>query len=240
MSGTQKTCFVIAPIGAAGSDIRRRSDCCLYYIIKPAFENLGFTKIERIDEADEAGQITPNIIRRIFESDWCVADLSGQNPNVFYEIGIRHAFQKPIIHLSSEVSSIPFDNAHQNTIEYIHDDPASHKACIERIKNQVERAGEKQDHFSTPVSMALGAMALDETGDSRDELVSHLTDRMATLELQLRNTQKKLEQYADATPATRNSLAELLALSRFGPESEAPRSAISNAISAFGSSHEEG
>ena len=128
---------------------------------------MGF-EVTRIDKADDAGQITPNIIKRIYEADWCVADLSGLNPNVFYEIGIRHAFQKPIIHLSSDLKSIPFDNSHQNTIDYVHDDPSSHRDCIERIRRQVEKADANPNHFSTPVSLALGTLALDKSGDSKD------------------------------------------------------------------------
>ncbi|EBA13047.1 hypothetical protein [Roseobacter sp. CCS2] len=196
MTEQEKTCFVISPIGSIGSDVRRRADCCLQYIIKPAFTELGFSKIERIDEADEAGQITPGIIKRIHEADWCVADLSGLNANVFYEIGIRHAFQKPIIHMSSEMGEIPFDNSHQNTIEYVHDDPHSHKKCIDRIKNQVMKANETPDHFSTPVSMALGMSALEESGDSRDEIISNLTERIGRLETDYRNADKITTQYA--------------------------------------------
>lgn len=207
MTDSEKTCFVISPIGASGSDIRRRSDCCLRYIIKPAFEALGFSKVERIDETDEAGQITPNIIKRIHAADWCVADLSGQNANVFYEIGIRHAFQKPIIHMSSDVGSIPFDNSHQNTIEYVHDDPASHENCIERIKNQVEKAEQAPAHFSTPVSLALGTIALDNTGDSKDEIVSQLAERMSSLEASVRQAQKILTKHLEPITPPRNALA---------------------------------
>lgn len=207
MTNSDKTCFVIAPIGAAGSDIRRRSDCCLRYIIEPAFNALGIMKVDRIDEADEAGQITLNIIKRIHEADWCVADLSGQNANVFYEIGIRHAFQKPIIHMSNDVGSIPFDNSHQNTIEYVHDDPASHKECIERIKKQVEEAERAPTHFSTPVSMALGALNLDNTGDTKDEMVSQLAERMSLLEATVRTTQQILVKYPEPIPYHRNALA---------------------------------
>ncbi|WP_394179370.1 hypothetical protein [Yoonia maritima] len=204
MNDKSKTCFVISPIGSAGSDIRRRSDCCLQYIIKPAFESLGFTKVERIDETDEAGQITPNIINKIHQADWCVADLSGHNANVFYEIGIRHAFQKPIIHMSSAIGEIPFDNSHQNTIEYIHDDPSSHVACIERIKNQVSKANENPEHFSTPVSLALGKIALDSTGDSRDEIISQLVGRISLLEMKQISAEKTLrnQKHTDATYRT--------------------------------------
>jgi nucleoside 2-deoxyribosyltransferase len=233
MAKAQKTCFVISPIGSEGSDVRRRSDCCLKFIIKPAFEALGFSKVERIDETDEAGQITPRIIKRIHEADWCVADLTGLNPNVFYEIGIRHAFQKPIIHMSNAVSSIPFDNSHQNTIEYVHDDPNSHEVCINRIKGQVEKADENPEHFSTPVSMALGAIALDNSGDSRDEIISELTDRMVSLEAHTRTRLDRLEKYADVQlPRNRLSMGDPVVSPKYNNDSP-HHSAVVNALNPY-------
>ena len=173
---------MISPIGAHGSEVRRRADCALEYIIKPAFEALGYDTPERIDQVDEAGQITAGIIKRIFSATWVVADLSGLNPNVFYEIGTRHAIQKPIIHLSNDIGAIPFDNVNQNTIFYVHDDPSSHKAAIERIVRQVTAVDSKSEKTSTPVSMALGQFKLEEAGDSEGAIIGNLVARVESLE----------------------------------------------------------
>ena len=61
-SASKKDCFVICPIGADGSEIRRRSDQLLDYVIRPVVEKLGYKAI-RADEIAKPGSITPQIIR---------------------------------------------------------------------------------------------------------------------------------------------------------------------------------
>ncbi|MDX8353776.1 hypothetical protein [Cognatiyoonia sp. IB215182] len=154
---------------------------------------MDFAEPERIDQSDEAGLITPKIIKKIYEADWCVADLSGQNANVFYELGVRHAFQKPVIHLANDINAIPFDNSHQNAIEYTHDDPQSHKRAIERIIAQVSKFDEENEPFSSLVSFALGMLQLNESGDDKDELILAIHERVANLERHQRSEQANRE-----------------------------------------------
>ncbi|MEO0500830.1 MAG: hypothetical protein AAF205_09785, partial [Pseudomonadota bacterium] len=92
------TCFVISPIGKADSDTRKRSDKLLKYVISPVLENRGY-HVERADKISEPGIITNQIVNKIVECDILVADLSELNPNVFYELAIRHGLKKPFIHI---------------------------------------------------------------------------------------------------------------------------------------------
>ncbi len=94
----KKTCFVIAPIGDPDSDIRRRSDQILKHIIKPAVGKCGYDAI-RADQISEPGMITHQVIEHVVGDPLVVADLTGQNPNVFYELAIRHAIRKPFVPL---------------------------------------------------------------------------------------------------------------------------------------------
>jgi len=88
-----KTCLVLAPIGSDGSDIRRRSDDVLKFIIKPVTVDCGYKAI-RADEISEPGIITHQIIQHILEDDLVIADLTDGNPNVFYELALRVVIQK--------------------------------------------------------------------------------------------------------------------------------------------------
>jgi len=116
MSSTKK-CFVISPIGNEGSEIRVKSDLVLHHIIKPVLEKNGY-EVNRADNITQPGLITHQIIDELIESDLVIADLSSFNPNVFYELAVRHAAEKPIIHMIGEGENLPFDIANFRTIFY--------------------------------------------------------------------------------------------------------------------------
>lgn len=103
-----RTCFYITPIGAEGSEQRMHADLFMGSIVDPALSELGF-KIVRSDTINTAGMITSQIIEHLVKSKLVVADLSFHNPNVFYELSLRHSLGKPIIHLIRSSDSIPFD-----------------------------------------------------------------------------------------------------------------------------------
>ena len=94
----KKTCFVISPIGKNGDDIRKNADEVLEYIINPICEKYGYSVI-RADKMANSGLITKAIIEQIISSDLVIADLTGSNPNVFYELAIRHSYRKPAIQI---------------------------------------------------------------------------------------------------------------------------------------------
>jgi hypothetical protein len=89
-----KTCFVIAPIGEPASEIRKRSDQVFTYVITPAVQECGYTAL-RADQISEPGLIDSQVIERIVNDPLVIADLTGHNPNVFYELALRHALSLP-------------------------------------------------------------------------------------------------------------------------------------------------
>lgn len=94
-----RICFVVGPIGDEGSETRRRSDQLLRHIIEPAAKECGYAQIIRADHMPALGVITSQIIESLMDSPLVVADLTEHNPNVFYELAIRHALKKPIVQL---------------------------------------------------------------------------------------------------------------------------------------------
>src|SRR5688572_26162800 len=106
----KRTCFVIGPIGENGSAIRTHADWLLHGIIEPVFaEHFPEVQLERADKIALPGMIDSQVINRLLDSDLVVADMSLLNANAFYEMGIRHMAQKPIIHMFLQGSEIPFD-----------------------------------------------------------------------------------------------------------------------------------
>lgn len=112
-----KRCFVVSPIGDAGTDIRKNADQLYQHIIKPVCEKCGFAA-QRVDEFNTSGSITQEILDALDDYELVIADLTGHNPNVFFEIGYRSKSQKPIIHLKRKDEIIPFDVSAIRTFEY--------------------------------------------------------------------------------------------------------------------------
>ena len=114
----EKACFVICPIGDEDTPIRKRSDQIFKHIIDPVVREYGY-KCLRADHIPSPGLITSQVIEYLINSDLVIADLSGRNPNVFYELAIRHAIQKPFIQLIERGDNIPFDISGLRTISIV-------------------------------------------------------------------------------------------------------------------------
>lgn len=72
----------------------------------------------RVDELGTPGSITSDIVMGILDSELIIADLTGQNANVFYELGIAHALGKSVIAVSQRVQEVPFDLANYRVLPY--------------------------------------------------------------------------------------------------------------------------
>lgn len=114
-SKLENVCFYITLIGEENSVERKHSDLFLGSIIEPALESLNFQVI-RADKIDKAGTITKQIIEYLSKAKLVIADLSFNNPNVFYELAIRHAFRLPTVQIIKKEDRIPFDVSNTRTI----------------------------------------------------------------------------------------------------------------------------
>lgn len=108
-------CFYITPIGEEESENRLHSNLFLEHVITPALEQFNL-KVVRADQIDKPGTITNQIIEYIFKSKLVVADLSFHNPNVFYELALRHVCRLPTVQIIRKADYIPFDLAQSRTI----------------------------------------------------------------------------------------------------------------------------
>lgn len=103
-----KICFYITPIGDEGSEHRKHSDLFLSSLIEPSLASFGFEVI-RADKIAQAGMITSQVLEHILRARLVIADLSYHNPNVFYEMALRHATKLPIIQICRRADRLPFD-----------------------------------------------------------------------------------------------------------------------------------
>ncbi len=150
-----RTCFFIGPIGEADSEFRSHSDLILEQLVRPVLEEFGFT-VKRADEIQQSGLITKQIFQYLLKSRLVVADLSYHNPNVFYELAIRHARNLPVVQMIRKDDRIPFDVNQTRTIVVDTSSlytfvpkMASYKA---EISNHVRRALEDPASADNPFS----------------------------------------------------------------------------------------
>ncbi len=108
--------FLISQIGKTGSDTRRRADEVHKYIVAPVVEQAEL-KLLRSDLDPTPGQVTSQILRSILNSKVVVADLTGRNPNVYYELGVVHSFGVPVVILADKTDSLSFDTQNERVIE---------------------------------------------------------------------------------------------------------------------------
>ncbi len=112
-----KKCFIITPIGNPESEIRKKADGVINAVIKPVVESMGYETIPP-HEMTKSGSITQQIIEHIIYDDLVIANLTGLNANVMYELAIRHAIKKPVICIIERNTELPFDVATERFILY--------------------------------------------------------------------------------------------------------------------------
>lgn len=117
------TCFVIGPIGSRlaelGSPERETYEDALRImaeVIEPACDHHGLTPV-RADTLARPGEITDQIFRRLRDDDVVIADVTGANANVMYELGLRHTRDKLTIQIG-EYRRLPFDVNTIRTIQF--------------------------------------------------------------------------------------------------------------------------
>ena len=114
-SSDLKTAFVISPFGEP-------NDTYFALILKPALEECGLYAV-RGDSLYRPTTIIDDIWQGIRDSTVLVAELTGRNPNVFYELGLAHAISKPVILLAQTIEDVPFDLRAIRVLVYDKDHP---------------------------------------------------------------------------------------------------------------------
>lgn len=132
----KKTCFVIMPIGKKGTEEARIFKDIYDLIIKEAVlaSRLSYD-CKRVDEVQKPGTIIKDIEQMIKNADVVIADLTGRNPNVFYELGTRHALDKNTILMAQNLDEVPFDLQGERLIIYTPSEPRSVDETKKRIIN---------------------------------------------------------------------------------------------------------
>jgi len=155
-------CFVIGPIGEAGSAIRAEADDFMKYIVTPvvAHKDFGYDPPIRADSLNEPGRITSQIIKLLMDADLVIADLTGNNPNVYYELCLRHALGKPVIHMALDGTTLSFDVRDNRTIFYTMHSRAAEGARAE-LDKQIRHIRKDGYKAMNPILETVGIVNLE-------------------------------------------------------------------------------
>jgi len=110
-----KDCFVIMPFSTSKSHTEKEWTEIFENLFKHAWKAF---KIDCYRTKVPRGSITKDIIEKLYSASVVFADLTDSNPNVMYELGVRHTFKKPSVMVKAKGSEIPFDVNDYNVFEY--------------------------------------------------------------------------------------------------------------------------
>lgn len=185
-------CFIITPIGTTNSETFQKTTGLIKAIIDPVLNKLGF-KANPAHYIFDPGSIPKQILRRIVNDRLVIANLTGLNPNVMYELAVRHAVKLPVVTMAEEGTKLPFDVSDQRTIFY-----NDSFAGVEEAKTNLERAIElvlKEDYNpENPIYDAIEANSIlkNITPESKEE---YLVKRLDNIESALRDVSKTRSGY---------------------------------------------
>ncbi len=114
-----RTCFVMMPIADHPDYESGHFNRVYQYLIKPACIKAGYQPI-RADDNKASNMIMFDILKKIVECDMAICDLSSRNANVFYELGLRQAFNKKTILITDNILPAPFDISAFRYVSYSH------------------------------------------------------------------------------------------------------------------------
>lgn len=197
-----RECFIIMPISdPEGYDAGHFKHVYLD-LYRPACEMAGY-KAVRADDIVSTNMIHEDVLRRIVDSPMAICDLTTLNPNVMFELGIRQAFDKPVILIQEVGTRRIFDISPMRSLEYsrllrYHDVLSEQQSIAEAI-----RATEKSWHDGVGInslikllSLARPATLTDVSEIDKEPIVQLFRRELATLRADIQKTSSSTSRYA--------------------------------------------
>ncbi|MBQ1291142.1 MAG: tetratricopeptide repeat protein [Lachnospiraceae bacterium] len=192
--------YVIMPYG--GDDQAKAAEYNMVYfgLIKAAVSKYDKNMdVQRQDYTSEGGHIMRNVISNIAESDLVIADLSDQNWNVAYELGLRHVMRKfGTILMCSDQTQLPYDIEHLNVLIY----PADWKNHFEETTDQIAAAIRRalaKERPDSPVFDIFSALPdnltemLSSTNDEEQKRLMELNEELKAAKEETERLRRRIE-----------------------------------------------
>lgn len=190
-----KKCFIITPIGDSASDTLRMAKGVIESVIKPVLTQDGYDDIKPSYEINQSGMINTQIINRIIDDDLVIANLTGNNPNVMYELCLRHVTAKPIIHICQSGTALLFDIKDNRTIFYENDMLGAHE-LMSKLESFVKEIDYAKEYVDNPIYNAqrMGKLLKEVPADNENnvqiEILQSILSELDNVKIQLGKVQK--------------------------------------------------
>lgn len=212
-------CFVLSPIGEDGSPERAAADKVLKHLVRKALGDK--YEVTRADGDTNPGAITSRIVSSIMEAALVVADLSGYNPNVFYELAIAHGFRKPVVHIQRAGERAAFDVKDMRTVRYDISDPDLLESAQGLLTRYAQHAVNQPETVETPLSSSLKFAELeastDPVAESNVQVIEALKDLHTEVRRLARRPAPNNRTGTDETRALRRIITRILQDNRAVP-----------------------
>jgi hypothetical protein len=222
-------CFIIMPISDPESHDPGHFKQVYQNIIIPSCEKANY-KAVRADDVKQANLIHLDILKRIVEAPMAICDLSSRNPNVLFELGIRQAFDKPVVLIQEKGTPKIFDISPLRTYEYskemkYHEVLEFQSLLSEAITATANVQDDAENINSIVKLLALNAAQLPEINNHKDSMSlsliqSEMRDLRRLMEMNIKDNQpnfvlpnkRKIDGTNDQINTLRESYQELLKL----------------------------
>ena len=193
----KKKCFIITPIGNEGSEIRKKADGIIDAVINPILDELDYDVFVP-HKMNNPGSITSQVIDHILNDELVIANLTGLNANVMYELAVRHAARKPVVCVVENSTKLPFDVITDRVIFY--DDTMFSVTSTKRELSKMIDAAMCQDTIDNPIYRSMNDKNILETIDKeKDEAATvaykYLIERFDKMERYLLDVPQRVAHY---------------------------------------------
>jgi hypothetical protein len=193
VSGLRKLCYVLDAFGQPGSLERQHADSVFGLLVQPVLEShFKDFEIRRFGQISSVDLVDTQVINQLFESDLVIADLSYLTANVFYQLGMRHTIQKPIIHLVKEGERIPFDIRLLRAISFSLTSAGRLRQAQEQLRTSLNEACSENYRGMSPVTMARPNLQYDNYADMDNLRSKGKSPSDAGVFLRFRNIVRKM------------------------------------------------
>jgi hypothetical protein len=192
-----KRCFIITPIGDELSETRLKAEGVIESI-EPILEEFDF-KVDIPHKMPSPGSITKQVLECIMNNDLVVANLTELNPNVMYELAVRHSTAKHVITIAEFGTKLPFDITTERTIFYTNDMKGVPKLQRE-IRGAIKSLDFNESAFDNPIYRAQRDFKF------KEDNVGGINEYIIDVLDEVKNTQTRiLEEITPRSPNSPNS-----------------------------------
>jgi len=135
----EDVCFIVMPFSIESLNIVYED------FVRPTLVDRCRLRPERGDDVFGSNVIMDDITKSIRKARLIIADLTGRNPNVFYEVGIAHALNKQVLLMTQSIDDVPFDLRHRRALVYEYSPRGCKKLerdLYENVQNMLEHRDE--------------------------------------------------------------------------------------------------